>query len=76
MPIKAPARVLLQETSFALALSGKFCLGELSQITRGTSQVIFFAWGNISNNKGNFLSGTYLNWGGTSTYKGNCRGGY
>jgi hypothetical protein len=57
-------------------LSGKFCLGELSQITRGTSQVIFFAWGNISNNKGNFLSGTYLNWGGTSTYKGNCRGGY
>jgi hypothetical protein len=61
------ARVLLQETSFALALIGKFCLLELSQITRGTSQVNFFAWDNISDNEGNFLGGSYLTWGGTST---------
>jgi hypothetical protein len=48
-------------------LIGKFCLLELSQITRGTSQVNFFAWDNISDNEGNFLGGSYLTWGGTST---------
>jgi hypothetical protein len=44
--------VLLQKTAFALALSGKFCLGEFSQITRGTFSSEIFCLGQYLITKG------------------------